>query len=74
MLTNENTLTTQTLSPEKIYLEQFIREYCDRTKTSKQLTQAFRPTLADPRVSAGFSLPLKEMCYPIVAKKSSGVN
>jgi glutamate-1-semialdehyde-2,1-aminomutase len=72
MLTNDNTLTTQTLSPEEIYLEQFIREYCDRTKTSKQLTQAFRPTLADPRVASGFSLPLKEMCYPIVAKKSLG--
>jgi glutamate-1-semialdehyde aminotransferase len=72
MLTNENTLTTQILSPEEIYLEKFIREYCDRTKTSKQLTQAFRPTLADPRVASGFSLPLKEMCYPIVAKKSLG--
>lgn len=65
-------MTTQTLSPEEIYLEEFITKYCDRTKTSKQLTQAFRPTLADPRVSAGFSFPLKEMCYPIVAKKSLG--
>ena len=65
-------MTTQTISPEEIYLEQFIAQYCDRTKTSKQLTQAFRPTLADPRVSAGFSLPLKEMCYPIVAQKSLG--
>ncbi|HEY9767132.1 MAG TPA: aspartate aminotransferase family protein [Coleofasciculaceae cyanobacterium] len=57
---------------EEVYLEKFIAEYCDRTKTSKQLAQAFRPTLADPRVAAGFSLPLKEMCYPIVAKKSFG--
>jgi glutamate-1-semialdehyde 2,1-aminomutase len=72
MLTNDNILTTQTVSPEEIYLEQFITAYCDRTKTSKQLTQAFRPTLADPRVAAGFSLPLKEMCYPIVAQKSLG--
>jgi glutamate-1-semialdehyde 2,1-aminomutase len=72
MLTNDNTLTTQTVSPEEIYLEKFIVEYCDRTKTSKQLAQAFRPTLADPRVVAGFSLPLKEMCYPIVAQKSLG--
>jgi glutamate-1-semialdehyde 2,1-aminomutase len=72
MLTNDNILTTQTRSPEEIYLEQFITAYCDRTKTSKQLAQAFRPTLADPRVAAGFSLPLKEMCYPIVAQKSLG--
>ncbi|MEO0012372.1 MAG: hypothetical protein RLZZ535_761, partial [Cyanobacteriota bacterium] len=48
MLTNDNILTTQTRSPEEIYLEQFITAYCDRTKTSKQLAQAFRPTLADP--------------------------
>ncbi|MEY4517423.1 MAG: hypothetical protein RLZZ499_22, partial [Cyanobacteriota bacterium] len=47
MLTNTNTSATQTRSPEEIYLEQFIVEYCDRTKTSKQLAQAFRPTLAD---------------------------
>jgi glutamate-1-semialdehyde 2,1-aminomutase len=72
MLTNSNISTTQTHSKEEIYLAKFITEYCDRTKTSKQLAQAFRPTLADPRVVAGFSLPLKEMCYPIVAKKSLG--
>jgi glutamate-1-semialdehyde 2,1-aminomutase len=72
MLTNSNISTTQTHSKEEIYLAKFITEYCDRTKTSKQLAQAFRPTLADPRVAAGFSLPLKEMCYPIVAKKSLG--
>lgn len=72
MLTNDKTLTTQTHSKEEIYLAKFITEYCDRTKTSKQLAQAFRPTLADPRMPAGFSLPLKEMCYPIVAKKSLG--
>jgi len=72
MLTNDNIFTTQTRSNEEIYLEKFITEYCDRTKTSKQLTQAFRPILADPRVAAGFNLPLKEICYPIVAKKSFG--
>lgn len=72
MLTNKNASTIPTRSPEEIYLEKFIVEYCDRTKTSKQLAQAFRSTLADPRVAAGFSLPLKEMCYPIVAQKSLG--
>ena len=72
MLTNSNISTTQTHLKEEIYLAKFIAEYCDRTKTSKQLTQAFRPTLADPRMAAGFSLPLKEMCYSIVAKKSFG--
>ncbi|MGF1588543.1 MAG: aspartate aminotransferase family protein [Pleurocapsa sp.] len=72
MLLNKDYSTTQTYSKEEIYLAKFIAEYCDRTKASKQLSQAFRPILADPRMAAGFSLPLKEMCYPIVAKKSFG--
>lgn len=53
-------------------LEKFITRYTERTKTSKQLTQTHRSTLADSRNTAGFSLPLKEMCYPIVGKKSQG--
>lgn len=57
---------------QQIYLEKFIARYTEQTKTSKQLTQAYRFTLADSRNSAGFSLPLKEMCYPIVGKKSQG--
>lgn len=54
------------------YLSKFIAEYNNRTKTSKQIAQIHRSTLADNRVSAGFNLALKEMCYPIVAKKSLG--
>ncbi|BAY99583.1 aminotransferase class-III [Tolypothrix tenuis PCC 7101] len=62
-------------SPEDVqknYLQQFINDYNQLTKTSKQLTQNYRFTLADSRVPAGFNLALKEMCYPIVAKKSCG--
>lgn len=57
---------------QKKYLQQFINHYNERTKTSKKLTQKYRFTLADSRVPAGFNLALKEMCYPIVAKKSFG--
>ena len=57
---------------QQIYLEKFIARYTERTKTSKQLTQAYRFTLADSRNAADFSLPLKEMCYPIVGKQSQG--
>jgi glutamate-1-semialdehyde-2,1-aminomutase len=53
-------------------LEKFIARYTERTKTSKQLTQAYRSTLADSRNTASFSLTLKEMCYPIVGKNSQG--
>ncbi len=54
------------------YLETLIQRYTQRTKTSKQLMQAYRPFLADPRASAGFNLPMKEMCYPIVGERSLG--
>ena len=57
---------------QKKYLQQFIADYNECTKTSKELTQNYRFTLADSRVPAGFNLALKEMCYPIVAKKSCG--
>lgn len=57
---------------QKNYLQQFINDYNERTKTSKKITQNYRFTLADSRVFAGFNLALKEMCYPIVAKKSFG--
>ncbi|GET42311.1 aspartate aminotransferase family protein [Microseira wollei] len=54
------------------YLEAFIAGYNNRTKISKQIAQTYRPVLADPRVSEGFNLPFKEMCYPIVGKRSQG--
>lgn len=57
---------------QKKYLQQFIADYNECTKTSKELTQNYRFTLADSRVPSGFNLALKEMCYPIVAKKSCG--
>lgn len=65
-------MTTTTQSKQQNSLDQFIANYNDRTKTSKQIAQSIRPTLADPRSSSGFHLPLKEMCYPMVAAKSFG--
>jgi glutamate-1-semialdehyde aminotransferase len=54
------------------YLQSLIERYNHKTKTSKQLTQHYRPILADQRASVGFNLALKEMCYPIVGKHSLG--
>ncbi len=70
----------QTVSPtdfphqnvQESYLAQFIASYNAKTNTSKQITQTHRFTLADSRNPVGFNLPLKELCYPIVAKKSLG--
>ncbi len=54
------------------YLESLMERYTKKTKKSKQLAQIYRPVLADPRVPEGFNLTLKEMCYPVVGKRSQG--
>ena len=57
---------------QKKHLETLIADYTKRTKTSKHLTQAYRPVLADPRGSSGFHPLLKEMVYPIIGRRTLG--
>jgi glutamate-1-semialdehyde 2,1-aminomutase len=54
------------------YLEKFIARYSQKTKTSKQQTQKYRPILADVRGSAGFRPEYKEIVYPIIGKYALG--
>ncbi|AFZ60770.1 aspartate aminotransferase family protein [Anabaena cylindrica FACHB-243] len=61
-----------TLDMKQQHLTALIERYTKRTQTSKQMTQAYRPLLADPRVPDWFNLSTKEMCYLIVGKKSKG--
>jgi glutamate-1-semialdehyde-2,1-aminomutase len=75
---NDSTQTTKKVSTiglnehQQQYLEKFVARYTQRTKTSKQLSQTYRPVLADNKNLGEFYLPLKEMYYPIVAKRSVG--
>jgi glutamate-1-semialdehyde-2,1-aminomutase len=57
---------------QQIELEQFLENYNQRTKFSKLLSQKYRPVLADNKASFLFSLPLKEISYPIAGKRSLG--
>jgi amino acid adenylation domain-containing protein len=57
---------------QKKYLDDLILRYTRRTRRSKELTQAHRFHLADPRAVAGFRAAWKEMVYPIVVERSSG--
>lgn len=73
MVTNTKTL------PPKInddlrqkHLQALSDRYTKRTKTSKQMTQAYRSVLADPRVPEWFDDSVKEMCYLIAAQKAQG--
>ncbi|MBO9732433.1 MAG: amino acid adenylation domain-containing protein [Chitinophaga sp.] len=57
---------------QQAYLDAFIQRYNAKTKTSKALTQQYRPVLADNRASAGFRFSTKELVYPILAASSQG--
>lgn len=54
------------------FIQKLIASYNAKTKASKEYTQLYRSQMADPRVVSGFKLPLKEMVYSIVIKKSKG--
>ncbi len=47
-----------------------IKQHSERTKTSKQLSQTFRPFLADKRL--GFFKAFKEVSYQLVVNRSLG--
>jgi len=64
---------TGELTPrQEAFLGALIERYTRKTARSKQLTQEYRPYLADPRAAAGFRAQWKEMVYPIVTNRSKG--
>jgi glutamate-1-semialdehyde 2,1-aminomutase len=65
-------MTQEICNLQHKYLTEFIRRYNQYTKMSKQISQKIRPFLADSKASLLFSLPLKEITYPIVGKRSCG--
>jgi glutamate-1-semialdehyde aminotransferase len=55
------------------HLAELIQYYTQRTAASKQYAQTHRAIMADKSaLGLGFSLPLKEMCYPIVVDHAAG--
>jgi len=61
------------LSPgQQKALSEITQRYNARTKSSKEYTQRYRATLADPRVVSGFRPETKELVYPIVVRESKG--
>ena len=57
---------------QRRFLAELIERYSRRTRGSKELTQASRRVLADPRVAAGFHPEWKEIVYPIITARSKG--
>jgi amino acid adenylation domain-containing protein len=65
--------SSEELTPkQKARLEAFTRRYNARTKSSKAYTQRYRKVASDPRTATGFKPALKELVYPIVAKRAKG--
>lgn len=61
------------LSPrQQAHLDALTKLVNQRTPGSKQRTEAARPRMADSRAPAGFRLPWKEMCYPLVVERAAG--
>ncbi|GBE93204.1 aspartate aminotransferase family protein [Nostoc cycadae] len=69
--TNQNLTTELNLRQQK-HLKTLITRYNQRTKTSKQLAQKYRPVFANNRGSVGFDFLIKEMFYPILTERSLG--
>jgi amino acid adenylation domain-containing protein len=57
---------------QRRFVADLIERYTKRTRGSKEMTQASRAVLADPRVAAGFNPEWKEIVYPIVTVRSEG--
>jgi len=67
--------TQRTAEPsgrQKARLATFMRRYVERTRKSKEFTEANRPHMADPRVVNGFRPLTKEITYQIVIERSKG--
>jgi amino acid adenylation domain-containing protein len=57
---------------QRRFVADLIERYTTRTRGSKDMTQASRAVLADPRVASGFDPEWKEIVYPIVTVRSEG--
>ncbi|MDQ1610286.1 MAG: hypothetical protein QOG00_217 [Pyrinomonadaceae bacterium] len=57
---------------QRAHLEALIARINRRMPQSKQLTQKYRPVLADSRAVAGFRLLWKEMAFPLVIERGEG--
>ncbi len=70
--TTHQAVSTELNSRQQQHLETLIARYTQRTKTSKQLAQKYRPVFANNRGSVGFNFLLKELFYPILTERSLG--
>lgn len=59
-------------STQQQHLEELMAHFTAKTRRSKEVAQAWRAVLADPRSVAGFRLLWKELVYQLVVERSLG--
>lgn len=59
-------------SVQQQHVDGLIRRYNRKTQKSKIQAQKYRAYLADSKATVGFRMSIKEMLYPIVAKRTEG--
>jgi len=64
--------TSDLSAAQHAHIKELVARANARYAESKRLTQLHRPTLADPRVAAGFRAEWKEMVYPISCVRAKG--
>ncbi len=57
---------------QRRHLDELTARYCAKTAKSKELTERYRPWLADSRATVGFRATSKEMLYPLARARSRG--
>ncbi|HYH45752.1 MAG TPA: aminotransferase class III-fold pyridoxal phosphate-dependent enzyme, partial [Thermoanaerobaculia bacterium] len=57
---------------QRRHLDELTSRYCAKTAKSKELTERFRPWLADSRATVGFRATSKEMLYPLARARARG--
>ncbi|MEZ5324389.1 MAG: amino acid adenylation domain-containing protein [Verrucomicrobiales bacterium] len=57
---------------QRLFLDDLVKRYTERTAKSKALTQEYRQWHADPRTASGFNRAWKEMVYQIITVRSKG--
>ncbi|WP_194974095.1 polyketide synthase [Aquiflexum lacus] len=54
------------------FIQQLIKRFNEKTRSSKEYTQKHRAHMADPRVVSGFKPNTKEITYSLVVDRSEG--
>lgn len=57
---------------QELFLNDFIENYINKTKKSRQLTAQYRKNWANDRFIMGFSQKWKKLMYPIMIEKAQG--